>query len=623
MFRTPRSLLGSLLATAALVTVTLGWLGWRLLDQQDALEDQRTRERTEAAADAIASGMRGRLAEAGEGLSSWLSGPTAPAPAIAGAAMTKIDAGTVAVSPAGGLPFVPGHVSNDEPLAVFAGAEALEFGGADPAVVAARYRAMAGDRDPRVRAGAFLRLARVLRRTRDYSGARDTYRDLAVLGSVRTDNLPAELIGLDGQRAMAKALGDQDGERAIGARLLNGLNRGRWLITRGTAEFYRDGLTPDPVPAAWHLAGAMAEVWNAAGGRLSARGQAVVTGDGHGVLVLWRSTGNRAAMLAAWSDQFFPSATSGGMQWQLTAPEGQHLSGEPVAHAESATRLLGDADAAWTLRVWTPAAASGAVPYNRFYVLGSLAAMLAFLWTMTYLMARAIRREAEVARLQSDFVAAVSHEFRSPLTTVRQMAEMLELGELPPARQQTYYRVLVQEATRLQRLVETLLNFGRMEAGAAQYHFAPVDPAALVRAVVQDIEPQARAAGKQIEVRGEETPVRVLADESALTLAVRNLLDNAIKYSPDQPTVWIEWQTEAGRTAIKVIDRGLGIARAEQDAVFGKFVRGREAIARNLKGTGVGLSMVRQIVDAHGGEIRLESDLGHGSTFTVLLPTAP
>lgn len=622
MFRTPRSLLWSLLATAVLVTATLGWLGWRLLDQQAALEDQRTRERTEATADAIASGMRGRLAEAGEGLSSWLSGPTALAPAIGGVAMVKLDA-SVVVSPAGALPFVPGNPSQDEPLAVFAEVEALEFGGADSTVVAARYRAIARDRDPRVRAGALLRLARVLRRTRDYSGAREAYRELADLGPVRTDNLPAELIGLDGQRAMSKALGDHDDERVIGTRLLDGLNSGRWLITRGTAEFYRDGLTTEPPTAAWQLAGAMTDVWQGAGGRLSARGQAVVTADRRGILVLWRSTGDRAAMLAAWSDQFFPPATSGGGQWQLTTSPGQHLSGQLVAHAESAARLLGDADAPWTLRVWTSAPVSGAVPYNRFYVLGSLAAMLVFLWTMTYLMARAIRREAEVARLQSDFVAAVSHEFRSPLTTVRQMAEMLEICDLPPARQQTYYHVLVSEATRLQRLVETLLNFGRMEAGAAQYHFAPVDPAALVRAVVRDVEPQAWASGKQIEVRGEETDVRVLADENALALAVRNLLDNAIKYSPDQPTVWIEWKTEAGRTAIKVIDRGLGIARTEQDAVFGKFVRGREAIARNLKGTGVGLSMVRQIVDAHGGEIRLESDLGHGSTFTVLLPAAP
>ena len=98
-------------------------------------------------------------------------------------------------------------------------------------------------------------------------------------------------------------------------------------------------------------------------------------------------------------------------------------------------------------------------------------------------MARAIRREAAVARLQSDFVAAVSHEFRSPLTTVRQMAEMLELERVPTEerRHKSYYRVLAGEAARLQRLVETLLNFGRMEAGAERYRFADLDAAALVR----------------------------------------------------------------------------------------------------------------------------------------------
>ena len=260
-------------------------------------------------------------------------------------------------------------------------------------------------------------------------------------------------------------------------------------------------------------------------------------------------------------------------------------------------------------------------PGSRAIVLAMMGAMLAFVWGASYFMARAILREAAVARLQSDFVAAVSHEFRSPLTAVRQMADMLDADRVPTdERRHKYYKLLAGEAARLQRLVETLLNFGSMEAGAQRYRFVDLDPAALVREVVDDIEPQARESGKAIEIDGADGDLRVRADQAALSVALRNLIDNAIKYSPGERTVWVRWRKDHDRAAICVIDRGVGIPTSEQRTIFGKFVRGRAAIEANIKGTGVGLAMVQHIVTAHGGEIRLESEPGHGSTFTLLLP---
>ncbi len=228
-----------------------------------------------------------------------------------------------------------------------------------------------------------------------------------------------------------------------------------------------------------------------------------------------------------------------------------------------------------------------------------------------------------MARLQSDFVAAVSHEFRSPLTAVRQMAEMLEMDRLPTEeRRHAYYRTIAGEAARLQRLVETLLNFGKMEAGAAQYRFAEVDAAALAQTVARDIEPQARRADIVIEMNGPESGMHVRADESALSVALRNLVDNAIKYSPGQSTVRVEWKKDDERVAISVVDHGPGIPRKEQHAIFRKFVRGRAATDGHVQGTGVGLSMAQEIVRAHGGEIRLDSEVGRGSTFTIVLPVS-
>lgn len=223
--------------------------------------------------------------------------------------------------------------------------------------------------------------------------------------------------------------------------------------------------------------------------------------------------------------------------------------------------------------------------------------------------------------MQSDFVSAVSHEFRSPLTSMRQLSEILAEGRVPNnERRQMYYDTLVRETARLQRLVEALLNFGRMEAGARQYRFEELDAATLVHHVAAEFEGQISGQGRHIELRGDRSHCRIEGDPEAISVALRNLVDNALKYSPNYPTVWVEWGLENHFVAIRVRDRGPGIAAAERKAIFRKFVRGTAAAAANVKGSGVGLAMVRHIVAAHGGDIRVESQPGEGSTFTMLLP---
>jgi signal transduction histidine kinase len=123
-------------------------------------------------------------------------------------------------------------------------------------------------------------------------------------------------------------------------------------------------------------------------------------------------------------------------------------------------------------------------------------------------------------------------------------------------------------------------------------------------------------------LRGELDDLLGRISMEALAVALRNLVDNALKYSPDQPAVWVEWGPENGRVAIRVRDKGMGIAESERNAIFRKFVRGSAAAAGNVRGTGVGLAMVRQIVIAHGGSVRVESDPGRGSTFTMLPPAS-
>ena len=239
----------------------------------------------------------------------------------------------------------------------------------------------------------------------------------------------------------------------------------------------------------------------------------------------------------------------------------------------------------------------------------------------SYFIMRAIDREQAVARLQSEFVSAVSHEFRTPLTSLRQLSEMLSKGRVPTEDlRQKSYDILSRESERLQRLVESLLDFGRIEARAFRYHYEHFDPVTLVGDLVAEFQEKAAAQGYHVELELAGEYSLIHADREALGLALRNLLDNAVKYSPDCRTVWVEMARERGRLAIRVRDQGMGIPALEQKEIFKRFVRGTGSRAANIQGTGIGLAMARHIVEALDGEIRLESEPGRGSTFTILLP---
>ncbi|MBV8504229.1 MAG: HAMP domain-containing histidine kinase, partial [Alphaproteobacteria bacterium] len=219
--------------------------------------------------------------------------------------------------------------------------------------------------------------------------------------------------------------------------------------------------------------------------------------------------------------------------------------------------------------------------------------------------------------------AAVSHEFRSPLTTLRTITELLAQNRISDeSRRRQSYLFLDRETNRLHRLVEDLLDFGRMESGRKQYRMEPHDAFQLVRAAVSDFSEEAAASGFRVETNFGSGPATVQADQEALRRAVRNLLENAMKYSPECRTVWVDGEVNDHRVSISVRDQGMGIEPQEQRAIFQKFVRGNEAKKAGIKGTGIGLSMVRQISEALGGEIRLESKVGSGSTFTIVLPLA-
>jgi signal transduction histidine kinase len=233
---------------------------------------------------------------------------------------------------------------------------------------------------------------------------------------------------------------------------------------------------------------------------------------------------------------------------------------------------------------------------------------------------------------------------------MRQLSSMLVQGRLPSEEQrQRSYEFLADETSRLDRLIEGLLDFGLMEAGEARYRLESTDAGELVRDTVAAFQRTVFAKGYQVvlslpasasgapagkpaapggaPVGQPAAPHRILADKDALGRAIWNLLNNAVKYSPDERTVWVDvapaQEKDRARLAIVVKDRGMGIPAAEQRTIFNKFVRGANSREAGIKGTGLGLAMAKHIVAAHGGDIRLESAPGEGSRFTILLPMAP
>jgi signal transduction histidine kinase len=233
-----------------------------------------------------------------------------------------------------------------------------------------------------------------------------------------------------------------------------------------------------------------------------------------------------------------------------------------------------------------------------------------------------MQRELAVARLQTEFVSAVSHEFRTPLTSMRHVTELLsEDDDMPRERRRTFYEALDRNTDRLHRLIESLLDFARMEGGRKPYDFQPLHAGTLAADVVADFQKDVAPRGFTIDLDVDaNADVRVRADAASLTHALWNLLDNAVKYSTEPSVVRVGLERRNGQVQISVRDRGIGIPAHERSAVFDKFQRGAQARTLGIKGTGIGLAMVHEIVRAHRGRVEVESEPGRGSTFTIVLP---
>jgi signal transduction histidine kinase len=328
--------------------------------------------------------------------------------------------------------------------------------------------------------------------------------------------------------------------------------------------------------------------------------------------------------------------------------EGGGAKGRKIYLPMSATNVLASASYSWNgidlLRAnvyLTSPATLFRRQSDRTFWFGSLVGISAFAALIGLFTAwRAFNRQQELAEMKSNFVSSVSHELRAPIASVRLMAESLERGKIAEApKQQEYFRFIGQECRRLSSLIENVLDFSRIEQGRKQYDFEPTDLLALLHQTVKLMESygsdrQVAIVLKLPDPQPTNLDYHLSLDGRAIQQALINLLDNAIKHSLSGQTVSVLLETlpdpspsvHASRithhVCISVIDHGPGIPPEEHQKIFERFYRVGSELRRETQGVGIGLSIVKHIVEAHGGRVLVQSAPGKGSRFTIEIPTA-
>jgi signal transduction histidine kinase len=262
----------------------------------------------------------------------------------------------------------------------------------------------------------------------------------------------------------------------------------------------------------------------------------------------------------------------------------------------------------------------GAGLQRTFYVL-SLLLVLGLTVVGGYLVWRDVRRELRVAELRSQFVSSVSHELKTPLTSIRMFAETLQMrGSADPGIHAEYLDTIVNESERLTRLLNNVLDFSRIERGQKTYQMQSTPLTDVVNACVHTMQYPLAEQGFELHVSiGEDLPP-IEADRDALEQAILNLLTNAMKYSGQSRDIDLRVSRQNGSALIQVADHGIGIPAKEHQRIFEKFYRAPGPENRAIPGTGLGLALVDHIAKAHGGNVEVSSAPGHGSTFSIRLP---
>jgi len=402
-----------------------------------------------------------------------------------------------------------------------------------------------------------------------------------------------------------------------------------YLVDRhGQLRYPREWTAPD----AGVLAGLLAEIsqgfWDRGGRRHFQVGDrvvlaAVLQGAAHGpvLAVLER---NEAALT-----RDVLAKTLGGIEGKsvlaiLDRTDRAVYASQPIAGAQQIlTVSFGEALPAWRVALYQPGGMSPKAGVRRQSMIFMAAFALLLVVIVLGLGAtyRVVRRESEMARLKSDFVANVSHDLKTPLSLIRMFAETLEMNRVPDeGTRREYYGVITRETERLTRLIDNVLDFSRIEGGRQRYDIVPTAVEPLVQEVLEAFRHPLAQQGFKVDVDIEPDLPELPLDAAALKQALANLVDNAVKYSGEHRRLRVSARRRGGEVALEVADDGIGIPAAETQRIFQKFYRVGRSETQGRRGSGVGLALVKHIVEAHRGHVSVESRPGAGSRFTLHLP---
>jgi signal transduction histidine kinase/TolA-binding protein len=316
--------------------------------------------------------------------------------------------------------------------------------------------------------------------------------------------------------------------------------------------------------------------------------------------------------------------TADQAQLVVTELEGRALLGDDSLSAERATltEFFDDNFPPWKMEFFASQEEgigfAGLKSSFYFWTILTLVVVLTF---GAVLIGRTIAHEMEILKLKSDFVSSVSHEFKTPLTSIRALTERLQGDKaIDPGKMKQYFSLISQNADQLTRLVKNLLDFSKIEEGKKEYYFQPADVAALVTQQIRDYRKDDPQKGARIKAAISDDIPPLLVDRDALSQALNNLLDNAFKFSPADGEVKVHLKREKDNALIEIADQGIGIPPDEMERIFDKFYQAKNAIKHSAKGTGLGLTLVKHTAEAHGGKVLVRSKVGEGSVFSLILP---
>lgn len=301
---------------------------------------------------------------------------------------------------------------------------------------------------------------------------------------------------------------------------------------------------------------------------------------------------------------------------RLLAP-GETANPQPLVSLDGGRHLPG-----WTLALSLPGqdpfAQTARRKMSRYLWAGLLASLLTI--GLASVLARYVGRQVQLTRLKNDLIATVSHELKTPLASIRALVDTLLTNGVRPQQTQEYLQLIAKENLRLTRLIDNFLTFSRMERRKHAFEFAPVAPADVAERALEAVRERCEAANGHIEVQIAGRVGELRADRDALVVVLLNLLDNAIKYTGANKRITLSISREGSDVCFAVSDNGIGMSRRAARKVFNQFYQVDQTLSRKTGGCGLGLSIVKFIVEAHGGSVQVESRPGVGSTFTVRIP---